>query len=313
MSGITELFDARNGSYRRLYGKAGSEDRTNLELGRIVHKDGRVEIRLRISDSKGKSIQLSDNQIDDLMDFIAANYQPIKDNHYRYIAIDDNTPLASQLSPLFKDKNTREYLIEEVISQSIAISSLVRKRRDEIERFKEMLKTDVPEQGWQNWFKKNTWVFGSPYVRILDSRDIDEDHQSDYLLKTVDGFTDIAEIKLPKEKIWKDTKDHGNLVPRVEVTEAIVQCINYIYCLEQRTNDVRKQHNLQSRIVKPTCMLIIGRSFNWDDDQREAFRLLNDSFHGVSIITYDMILQYAEWMLNWDESSINQDELQHSS
>jgi hypothetical protein len=53
------------------------------------------------------------------------------------------------------------------------------------------------EPSWQKWFKTNSWVLGSDFVRILDERAIDTDHIADYLVEAYDGFLDIIEIKRP--------------------------------------------------------------------------------------------------------------------
>lgn len=311
MSKIITLFKSGSGSYYRTSHSIGTKE---FEMGRIIHNSGRVEIVLRIKDSKGKTLEFKNEEIELLLEFINNNYDPIKDGHSRYIAIDDDAELASQFSLLLTKPELRQYLIDSgAIDPGLIIPSVIKRRSESLDQFRTMLECKLAEQDWQDWFEQNTWVFGSPYVKVLDSRKIDEDHEADCLLQTVDGYTDIAEIKLPCQEIWTKSKDHDNYVPRAEVTRAIVQCVNYVFFLENRTNDLEKKEKLDSKIIKPKCLLIIGRSKDWNDKQKDAFRILNDSFHGVSIVTYDMILQYAEWMLNWDESSMHQDELQHSS
>ena len=307
---IITLFKSRAGSYYRTSCRIGTKE---FEMGRIIHDNGRVEIVLRIKDSNEKSLEFKDEEIESLLKFINENHKPIKDGHSRYIALDDDIELASQISSFVNRPELRQYLIDsDAIGPSLIIQSVIKRRSESLNKFRSMLECKTTEQDWQDWFEHNTWVFGSPYVKVLDSRKIDEDHISDCLLQTVDGYTDLVEIKLPTQDIWLKTKDHDNYVPDAKVTRAIIQCINYIFYLENRTNDRGKQEKINSRIIKPTCMLIVGRSNDWDDKQKDAFRILNDSFHGVTIITYDMILLYAEWMLNWDESNSNQDELQYS-
>ena len=51
------------------------------------------------------------------------------------------------------------------------------------------------------------------------------------------------------------------------------------------------------KTVKPRCVLIFGRSENWDDEQREAFRILNSNYHNLTIMTYDHVLERAERMI----------------
>jgi hypothetical protein len=73
-----------------------------------------------------------------------------------------------------------------------------------------MLDDDLVEHKWQEWFQNNDWVLGSEFVRMLDEREIDTSHISDFLKQAYDGFLDIVEIKRPEGglKFWMDTLDH---------------------------------------------------------------------------------------------------------
>jgi hypothetical protein len=51
------------------------------------------------------------------------------------------------------------------------------------------------------------------------------------------------------------------------------------------------------RAIKPRCTLIFGRSHDWTEDQRQAYRILNAGFHSLSILTYDHVLTRARRML----------------
>ena len=43
--------------------------------------------------------------------------------------------------------------------------------------------------------------------------------------------------------------------------------------------------------------LIYGRSDNWNDEQREAYRILNAAYNQLSILTYDHLLMRAKNVL----------------
>jgi len=43
--------------------------------------------------------------------------------------------------------------------------------------------------------------------------------------------------------------------------------------------------------------LIFGRSNDWNDEQREAYRILNASYNQISILTYDHLLDRAKNIL----------------
>jgi len=167
-----------------------------------------------------------------------------------------------------------------------------------------MLKQDLLEPKWQEWFKENDWVLGSEFVRILDERDIDTAHITDYLMQAYDGFLDIIEIKRPAPslKFWADTQDHGNYVPSSDLIKAITQATKYIYEVEREANSVKFLERVKNvKTIKPRCVLIFGRSDSWNDEQKEAYRILNSSYHNLSVMTYDHVLSRAKRILGLNE------------
>ena len=55
-------------------------------------------------------------------------------------------------------------------------------------------------------------------------------------------------------------------------------------------------------------ILIFCRSNDWNNEQREAFRILNSSYHNLTIMTYDHVLNRAKRILGIDEvENIGQD------
>ena len=303
---VKELFSARKGNYNRLYEKAGIKQLVTMEMGYIIHNSGTDEILLKITDSKNNKITLSKDEIDDLVVFINENYAAVKAHECRYIPISSDSKAAEQaLSILEDDKIIGEWIDSGATKIDVLLAIELQRRRKALERFKEMLAYDSEESLWQHWFTENTWVFGSPYIKVLDERSIDENNEADYLLKSVDGFTDIAEIKRPKLELWK--KDgHGNWSPRSELTEAITQCMAYMFALDRKTCDSSKEECIGSMIMRSKCLLIIGRSESWNNQQKRSLRLLNSTLHGITVITYDMVLENAEKMLIWDQNVLKE-------
>ncbi len=166
-----------------------------------------------------------------------------------------------------------------------------------------MLKKDLVENDWQKWFEDNTWVLGSEFVRVLDERHIDVQNISDFLMQAYDGFLDVVEIKRPEGGLlfWASIRDHGNLVPSSDLTKAITQAARYIYEVEREANSVKFLNRVGGvRTVKPRGILIFGRSSDWGDDENEAYRILNSSYHNLTIMTYDHVLERAKRMVGYD-------------
>jgi hypothetical protein len=144
-------------------------------------------------------------------------------------------------------------------------------------------------------------VLGSEFVRVLDERSIDTAHISDFLMEAYDGFLDVVEIKRPggDMRFWASLPDHRNSVPSTDLTKAITQASRYIYEIEREANSVKFLERVNGvKTVKPRCILLFGRSVAWTEEQTEAYRILNASFHNLTILTFDHVLARAERIIN---------------
>jgi hypothetical protein len=164
-----------------------------------------------------------------------------------------------------------------------------------------MLTEDGNEQSWQTWFGQNDWIFGAEFSGVIGERKIDTQHIADFLMKSCDGFLDIIEIKKPSKDLpfWAATQDHGNYVPSSDLIKAITQSMRYIHQLESKMDSRAFSSSVDDTpVIKPRCTLIYGRSYDWNSEQKEAYRILNSSFYNISILTYDHVLKRATRILN---------------
>ena len=224
-----------------------------------------------------------------------------------HITTDNISSVISQLSKL-ENKNLVIQELDKLksddfenLSKNLSLALQMRKRKGAINQFEENLKKHFQEHFWQKWFKENCWVLGTEFVEILDDRKIDTKNISDCLIKAYDGFLDIVEIKRPGENFpfWANNKDHDNFVPSIYLIQAITQTTKYIYELEREANSLKFQNRIGNvRIIKPRGILIFGRSNNWIKEQQEAYRILNSSYHNLTIMTYDHVLDRANRILN---------------
>lgn len=280
----------------------------NLKIGRYKKTSGGFET---LENSNPKSeLTLNNEEFQGLIRFVSNNYEPFKKGVKKYIPIDDKFDQKSieHVKGLF-DNPDKQKVLDFVLRNNILPDDLVvslqhQTKINAIKEFEEMLKRNLLEQKWQDWFKKNDWVLGSEFVRILDERDIDTKNITDYLVQAYDGFLDIIEIKRPDGalKFWADVQDHGNYVPSSDLTKAITQATKYIYEVE-READSRKfaERVYDIKTIKPRCVLIYGRSNDWGTKQKEAYRILNSSYHNLSIMTYDHVLGRAKRILGIQE------------
>ena len=205
----------------------------------------------------------------------------------------NNNLLIQELNKLTSDELSQ-------LSKNVDLTITNIKRKEAVKQFEKMLNEELSEHDWQEWFKNNNWILGTEFIHIIDERAIDIENISDYLVKAYDGFLDIIEIKKPSENMpfWLENKDHNNLIPSSSLVKAIMQSINYIYAVEKESNSIKFSERMGNiKVIKPRCTLIFGRSNDWDKEQHEAYRILNSSYHNLTILTYDHILSRAKQIL----------------
>ena len=292
---------------------------TQAVFWKIEHKHG-PELSLRVGRYKrvgGRDVPdqtdpkseltLDHEELTELLDFIAYNHEPLLAGARRYVVIGDelNASQIQTLKALFNDPN-KARLLEFLRNHEIVPDDLIRGlayqiRRRAVQEFDALLDEDRVEADWQMWFEKNQWVLGSDFIEVVGERRIDVEHIADYLMKAYDGFLDLIEIKRPEGKLrfWAEARDHGNLVPHSDLTKAITQATQYLYEVEREANSVKFQQRVGGlKTIKPRCTLIFGRSRDWGEDEREAYRILNASYHSLSILTYDHVLDRARRILD---------------
>ena len=268
----------------------------------ISLKIGRYNIPYGLESKKPKSeLTLNNEELDALIRYISENYKPLTLGQGEYINVsEESATLVENFKRLIEGQSdTARMLIENgILSDNVFLAASVIKKRDALIELQEKLQEEQPERYWQEWFTRNKWVLGSDFAQIVDERVIDTENIADYIMKSYDGFVDLVEIKKPNGlPFWASTKDHGNYVPSADLTKAITQCLNYIYAIELEANSTKFARRIGSRVIKPRCILIFGRSYDWNDEQREAYRILNAAYNQVSILTYDHISERAQNVL----------------
>lgn len=143
-------------------------------------------------------------------------------------------------------------------------------------------------------------MFGSANVALIPERRIDIKNYAELPFEVAGGFMDIIELKRTDVPFWTQSKGgqpylyRGKyLVPHHELRGAIALAEHYILQAEKQVDsaDFRKTHGIVP--LKPRGIVVHGRSDDWKESEWEAFRLLNDSLHGIEVITFDHLLAQA--------------------
>ena len=275
----------------------------NLKIGRYVRSSNLSDPDTPEVGAPKSELTLDHEELSTLMEFLAEHFEPFRQGVKAFIPLEKpyQKDTAEQIRRLFslpdKQNLVRFILSNEVIPEDLAIGLQHAKRARAVREFEQMLAADLTEPDWQHWFQQNSWVLGSEFVRVLDERAIDTQHISDFLMEAYDGFLDIVEIKRPEGGLtfWATALDHGNYVPSVSLTKAIAQASRYVYEVEREANSIKFLERVSGvQTVKPRCILIFGRSNDWNPKQVESYRILNAGFHNLSILTYDHVLARAK-------------------
>ncbi|MBU0459817.1 MAG: DUF4263 domain-containing protein, partial [Nanoarchaeota archaeon] len=269
---------------------------------------------LECGDPKSE-LTLTDEEFKNLLHFLQENYEPFKDGVTKYIPLDSanfDQESMEHIKGLFSDPDQEKVLDfiakNKLFSDELILSIEHQKRIEAIKEFEEMLANDLLEHDWQKWLQKNSWVLGTEFVRVLDERNIDTDNIADYLMQAYDGFLDIIEIKRPEGQLtfWSQAQDHGNWIPSSDLIKAVTQATGYILEVERESNSLKFLEKVDNvKTIKPRCTLIFGRSNDWTNEQKEAYRILNSSYHSLTIMTYDHVLDRAKRIVGITDDAVN--------
>lgn len=146
-------------------------------------------------------------------------------------------------------------------------------------------------------------------VREIIIKGIDKnDKQPDFIMVDTNGYVDILEIKSPDVRILtKQASYRNNYVPVREFSGAVQQIEKYIYCLntkEKNRTDLKEKlsaklpENINPEVLNPKGILLLGRSNDFNKQQRLDFELIKRQYKNiVDIMTYDDLLMRLENIL----------------
>lgn len=169
-----------------------------------------------------------------------------------------------------------------------------------IEELEELLTASesIDEKFWQEKIHGILRLLYPKY--ILFEREVrfygcENKKQPDFLMVDTNGFLDILEIKKADVRIL--TWYRNNYAASREFSGAVQQIEKYIYCLtkyDRAQSDVSKKikdklpPHLDLQIVNPQGILLLGRSNQFNKQQKQDFEILKRQYkHIADIMTYD--------------------------
>lgn len=150
------------------------------------------------------------------------------------------------------------------------------------------------ESAYQRWCDEHSWAFGNAYVLKDSVREITPGDHIDIMLSTIMvGYRDIVELKRPDMDVLLYDGRHRNYYFASELSKAIGQCHRYLDVLHEMAAKGLRDH---PEIVAyyPRATIVIGRSSDWEERKLRALHGLNQRLSGISVMTYDHLLQQGE-------------------
>ena len=169
----------------------------------------------------------------------------------------------------------------------------------------ELIDRDPPERDLQRWFEDHPWIFGSEYVAREDRRRFGIDTEGDFVMRSADDFIDLFELKKASAPVLRWDASHAAWSPTRDLAEAIGQALKYAESLDDHKMILRDRFDLP--VVYPRVRVVIGRSSDWNEDQRRALRRLNAHLNGIEVLTFDQVIARADVMIGHLVASLDPD------
>jgi hypothetical protein len=174
-------------------------------------------------------------------------------------------------------------------------------RAEALRELRELIQQDALEQKFQSLLKRNWWMLGGRYVRLIALRNLTEQEIVDLLLQTADRYFEVVELKRAGVQLF--VEDHNTLIPSAEVHRAVNQAATYIGEIEARRDYYARRYGFDP--FKLRAKIVIGhvsKQQPQEPTRREALRRYNAHLHSIEVITYDELERIAEQVIEGDRA-----------
>ncbi len=281
-----------------------------------------------------ESMVLYGEQLDLLLKFVQS-LKGIPLNGKGKVSIPLDNALSRINEPNITDENVLKYLkdnptlINKIVENDLTENDVVSigYRKKQLQIFKTMLTDDeLKESDWQNFFEKNSWIFGYGLSYVfstnLDDKKLEQvvsgfdfnnsGKRVDGLLKTA-GFINslcFVEIKTHKTPLLKKEYRAGCWNISDEFSGAITQIQNTVYLANKKIQDSVKIKDNEGYLsgeeifnYNPKAYLVIGKLDEFTKNQEVhydkycSFELFRKNINSPEIITFDELYERAKFIV----------------
>lgn len=225
-------------------------------------------------------------------------------NLFRQVRV-ENVEFIARILESFKSPEAREFLskIQESDLRNLFVSVKFVQNKQAVLELEKLISEKATESNFQKWIEGNTWVFGTEYINRIDQRKIGIHSEADFIFESLDGFTDLIEIKKPSLPLFKYDASRKCYYPAEPLAQVLGQAAHYIKVMEQNAYVLMDNDGIN--VLKPRVKVIIGRSQNMNQEEKKSLRILNSTLHGIEIITYDDVVLRGKKLLSFFNQDIS--------
>ena len=289
---------------------------------KLINNEKPINIELNTSE-KAESFWKMIGFINDFKDLVdIGDFQDI----YKVSKVEENLTDENVLNYLKIHPTLINKIVENDLTENDVIS--IGYRKNQLEIFKNMLtNNNLNESDWQNFFEKNTWIFGYGLSYVfstnLDNKKLEQvvsgfDFNSngkrvDGLLKTTGLINSLCfvEIKTHKTPLLKNEYRPSCWNISNEFSGAVTQIQNTVYLANKKIQDSVKIKDEEGYFngeeifnFHPKAYLVIGKldEFKKDKevhyDKYRSFELFRKNINSPEIITFDELFERAKFIVD---------------
>jgi hypothetical protein len=305
-------------------GQLGHQTRRRI----LVDKDDYLKFEKLNEDGKISIIESIISQSDGIEKIVEKGGQDFLTKAVKwFIKNQGSESLAEVFQGLFSvvdglDGEERLKFIEAVKNQNLSKEDLdiISGRKDGLFEFEQRLSenSEWTEPQWQDFFERNTWIFGYGldyrFLKILQreahiSR-TDLDGRNDVIgdfLTACSNFTVLIELKKPNTNLFTQTQNRAD---SWKLSTALVDAVSQILAQKANWTIQAESENFNSagelitqKTYDPKTILIIGHTnqFTGRDKtsqiKKKTFELFRRNLRNIDIITYDELLDRAKFIV----------------
>lgn len=208
---------------------------------------------------------------------------------------------------VFKDAEDLERELLQAVA--VAVEGPAYKMSKTVAEFRALVDKELKEDEYRTFIHRH-WevILGPEYKDCRSPYEIARGAEIDLLAIRRDGFPDLWELKRPEHPVF--TRYNQWLHHSVECARAVGQLMHY-YDAAQREPQPGKlsyddRRGVPVELHRPRGFVVIGR--NRSEQERERLRLENGFFAGITILTYDDLIERAEQFLSFLQRYKNGDD-----